>query len=119
MVTSSKPATPARLAGGAVGFLVALGLLVGCAGEDSRVVEVFGTASSAELEVSVSTCNAEPAVSAAESSSEVRLTVRARQGRTRTECQDHAWVRLDAPLGDRTVVDAASGEALEVLPPDG
>ena len=118
-MASSMPATPARLAGGAVGVLVAVGLMVGCAGEEPRVVEVFGTADSAELEVSVSTCNAEPAVSAAESSSEVRLTVRARQGRTGPECRDYALVRLDAPLGDRTVVDAASGEALEVLPPDG
>lgn len=108
-----------RVARAAAAALLLTAPLGGCAGERPTVLEVYGTPESRELELSVSTCNAEPTISVAESASEVRLTVRAREGRSGGDCRDGVLVTLDASLGSRTVIDTTTGEVLEVLPPDG
>ena len=81
-------------------------------------MSVFGSADSTRLNVGVSTCNAEPVVTATETSSEVRLVVHIRTRQSGTECLDGAFVDLSEPLGDRAVIDAETGETLELLPPE-
>jgi hypothetical protein len=106
----------ARLAAPAVALIALLG---GCVGEPATIVEVYGRPDSRELELGVSTCNADPTVSVEESASEVRLKVLAREARSGGDCRDGVIVTLDAPLGNRSVIDEATDEVLSVGKPDG
>ncbi len=67
-------------------------------------------------------CDADASVAAVESADEVRLTFRV-YGRTGNGCARSEEIQLDKPLGDRRIVDAATGEEVQpcrasALPPD-
>lgn len=97
---------------------LALLMLAGCGADEPAVVTVYGDPESTRLEVSVDTCNRNPVVTVEETSDEVHLTVAADEpsGDGVDDCMDGAVVSLDAPLGDRTVVDDSTGERVDVNP---
>ena len=64
------------------------------------------------VQVEFSGCEAEPEVGLRESSSTVRIVVSGPNGGC--EPLHHLVVHLDAPLGDRTVVDGTTGDAVPV-----
>lgn len=67
------------------------------------------------LDVGVGTCNQDPQVTAVETDNEVRLSsneVLPRGGSD--ECMDNDSVTLKTPLGDRVVIDEATGNAVRV-----
>lgn len=81
--------------------------------------EVYGDPGSARLEVGVGTCGQDPVVTAEEQgrggSSEIRLSSNEKVPRGGSDdCQDVSIVTLREPWNNRRVVDAATGEELEV-----
>jgi len=104
-----------------VGVLVVALSLGACSGGSPTVSEVFGAPGSDQLEVSVDTCNASPEVSAEESGAEVRLIVDEGEasGDGGDDCRDSVMVTLEEPLGQREVVDGATGDPVVVQPADG
>jgi hypothetical protein len=94
-------------------------LLVGCSTADRpSVATVTGTRDSTTLQVQADTCNQSPSIRAEESEEEVRLVVTASEG-DGSECLDPAEpVVLDVPLGERTLVDDATGEVLRLAAPE-
>jgi len=131
---SVPPSGPPGLVGGAqvtevatrVGaLLLAAVLLVGCAalglqGRRGPVglseVTVAGRAS---LDVGVGTCLGDPELASLEQTADL-VTIEVVATRSATEgpaCMDILRVDLDAPLGDREVVDAVSGRSLPVRGP--
>lgn len=99
----------------ALGLLAAVTLsLAACSSTTHpRVLEVHGDAASTELVVSIDSCNQHPKVEADETPTEVRLRVTA-DAETGDDCIDIRTVTLNVPLGDRKVIDGASGDNLEV-----
>ena len=97
---------------------VVVAVFVFTTGERRRAVEIVtGTASGDVVVLEVGSCGGEPAVAELEeSASEVRVTVEAttRPLGPAAECLDGVEVRLSAPLGDRVLVDGASGQPVEV-----
>lgn len=107
--------TTARLA--AAVTLAACVLLGGCGADTPRVQEVHGHPESAQLEVTADTCNAHPTASVEETDAEVRVLLKANRSWGDADCADSVVVTLSSVLGRRAVVDAATDERLEVLPP--
>lgn len=74
------------------------------------------------LEMSVDSCNGNPEVTELEQTeTEVRLEVTSTvpgPGQPGNDCMDGIEVTLDAPLGDRVLVDARTGDAVEVSAPE-
>jgi hypothetical protein len=103
-----------------VGLLGVL-LVAGCGADAPSIIIVYGDPESTRLEVSVNTCNKHPVVEAEETTQEVRLTVTADEpsGDGEGDCADGDDVTLEAPLGDRIVVDDSTGEQVEVAPLEG
>ncbi len=86
--------------------------------------EPFGASISADgttLGVEVPTCNGDPVVTVLEQGDdEIRIqVVSTEQLRNGDDCLDSITVRLDAPLGERRVVDLTSGRVLPVDRADG
>lgn len=105
-----------RSTASAVTLGIAIGLmLTGCSGDDLDLA-VYGNPASTTLEVGVDTCNADPEVTAEESATEVRLSVEVEQSETSGDCRDSVDVELEAPLGDRQVIDDATGDVVDVQP---
>lgn len=90
--------------------------LAGCGGEEPRILNIYGAPESTGLELVIDTCNQKPQVEIAESPDEIHLTVTAAkvEGNGRNDCADNAEVNLAEPLGDRRVIDNATGESLDV-----
>ena len=65
------------------------------------------------LEFDVDTCNADLEGSVVESPATVEVTITARNDTT-SDCRDMLLVVLEEPLGDRDLVDGATGRVLEV-----
>jgi len=105
------------MAGWCIALLGVL-LVAGCGADAPSVMIVYGDPESTRLEVSVNTCNRNPSVDAEETSEEVRLTVTADEpsGDGENDCADGDDVTLEAPLGDRIVIDDSTGEQVEVAP---
>ena len=104
----------------AAGLLAAAALVMAACSSTTHpgVLEVHGDSASTELVVSVDSCNQDPKVEADETSTEIRLKVTA-DADTGDDCIDIRKVTLGAPLGDRVVIDEASGDKLEVQSPTG
>jgi len=102
--------------------LIALAVLVGlvvaaCSSdrETGRVLEVYGDPGSAQVEVSIDSCNQSPEVEVHETTTEVSLEATVDEaGSTGDDCLDSATLTLAAPLGDRRVI--ANGEQITVSP---
>ena len=67
------------------------------------------------VEVEFSGCDSSPEVEVVESASTVRITVAGPNGGC--EPVHELVVQLDGPLGDRTLVDGATGDEVEVTRP--
>lgn len=87
---------------------------------DVAILQVHGEASSNELDLSIDSCNAELAVAVDEGDEDIVLTVsmKPQLGDGREDCLDSAKVALTRPLGERVVIDTATGEELPVTPPE-
>lgn len=110
-VTTGRPARSAVAA--ALAGLV----LAGCGSSTIEIVEVFADPTSTRLELSVDSCLADPTVEAKETDREVRLTVTGDEA-SGNDCLDSASVTLSKPLGDREVIDASTGESVQLSPPE-
>lgn len=68
------------------------------------------------LTVGVNTCNASPRAAVMETDRQISITVRSdRQPLGSDDCADSIDIELDEPLGDRRVIDGASGDELVVI----
>ncbi|MGL5826953.1 MAG: hypothetical protein ACRCYU_19395 [Nocardioides sp.] len=108
-------------------WVILLALAAGCGvlsaddSGDRAAVEILGVSGSPESsrrEGGVNTCNMNPRVEADESASEVRLAVSVKKVDTEAgnDCADGVVVTLSQPLGQRTVVDDETNDALVVEP---
>lgn len=61
--------------------------------------------------VSVGTCHGDPAATVEEDDRTVKITVTSTKRSPGDDCLDSLQVELDRPLGDRQVIDGATGEA--------
>jgi hypothetical protein len=74
----------------------------------------------AELEVGVQSCNGNPEITQlTETDQQVRVEVTATVFDPGDSCMDLIVVALDAPLGDRELVDLTSGRTIRVVPRPG
>ena len=103
----------------ALALVVVAAASAGCGSDTPRVTEARGERGSTRLVLTADTCNAHPSAEVEESATEVRVLLRASRSWGDADCADSVAVDLATPLGARTVVDAATGERLEVLPPEG
>ena len=84
---------------------------------DAEILEVFLAPDGTRLEVGVGTCNQDPNVTAVETADEVRLSSNEKVPRgDSADCADADNVMLEQPLGERKVIDEATGKVLQVLP---
>ena len=84
---------------------------------DAPITLVYADPGSTRLEVGVGTCLQDPQVTAVETADEVRLSSNEKLPRGDSgDCADSSFVILAEPLGDRTVLDEATGKVVEVLP---
>jgi hypothetical protein len=98
--------------------LILLVVCSGCGSDAPSIVIVYGDPDSTQLEVGVDVCNRNPSVDAEETAEEVRLTATADEpsGDGEDDCRDSVVLTLEAPLGDRVVIDESTGERVEVAP---
>lgn len=68
-----------------------------------------------EIHLWVGTCNGEPEADVVETDAEVTITVVATRRSPGDGCQDSLTVTLAAPLGDRGLIDGATGRAPEPM----
>ena len=107
--------------GKAIGALICVAVaatvvvLVAIRDEGSQITisEVRLQSDDRTLELGLNSCNADPSVAVDESTSEVVLDVRGNP--TNDDCADQTRVRLSAPLGDRSIIDAATGRELQPI----
>lgn len=90
-------------------------LLSGCGNSQVQIRGVGGTPDAAKLDVAVASCGRNATVTAHEDADEVRLT--AREDREppwvgHPDCGDVVSVTLKEPLGQRKIIDTATGEEL-------
>ena len=105
----------AGAAGRVLGVVVLMCGVASCGGGGTRIVAAYGLADSTRLELSVDTCGAEISVDVEETADEVRILAET-EGGEKAECLDSTVVALDEPLGDRRVVDASTGDEVELSP---
>ena len=88
------------------------------AAERRRSVEIDGAMAFDEVVLLVvGSCGGEPTITRLEQADgEVRIAVEAttRPMGPAAECQDSIEAQLDAPLGDRLLIDESNGQAVEV-----
>jgi hypothetical protein len=88
--------------------------LAACSG-NPEILAAFLRADGVTIEFSVATCNADLTAAVVESDTTVEVTITA-ENDTTDDCADAIAVTLDAPLGDRQLINAASGRVLDVEP---
>jgi hypothetical protein len=81
--------------------------------ERIAIAEVRVQSDDRTLELSLNSCNADPKVDVNESAGEVVIVVLG-DPMSGADCADGVRARLAAPLGDRPIIDAATG--LEIKP---
>jgi hypothetical protein len=102
----------------AIGLLliVALVSVAACTtSPHAQIMEATTGADGRTLELVVGTCNADLTTKTEESPTQVTVTVTARND-TSDDCLDGVVVHLDRPLGDRRLVDGATGETVRIQP---
>ncbi len=67
------------------------------------------------LHLWVDTCNGDPEVDVVETAQEVTVTVVSTRQNPGDACLDDVSVRLEEPLGDRGLIDGATGRAPEPM----
>lgn len=107
--------TPGRGATVAAG-IVLLVLLAGCMptdpSEQRGVQPIVGWANGGDIQsVTVGTCHGDPIATVDEDDRTVTITVTSTKRSPGDSCLDALQVPLDRPLGDRAVIDGATGEA--------
>jgi|GEM_PF-1014756 len=99
--------------------LGAVSVMASCGGAGEAAIRAaYIGADGITLEVGVDTCNADLTTDVVETGAQVEVTVMV-ENNTTADCADSIRITLDAPLGDRTLVDGSSGETVDVLPSDG
>lgn len=101
--------------------VVSIFVLGGCQGTTTvPITSVYGEPSSTSLELSVGSCHAPLKADLDEKAGAVMVTVEREDGGEDSsgDCQDSLSVELSNPLADRTVVDASSGQPVEVQAPN-
>lgn len=98
-----------------IASLVVLGLaLAGCTSErDANIKDVHMAPGETRIRLLVDTCNARHKSHVVESSTEVRVTVRARNEEN-GDCADAVEITLTAPLGTRPLIDESDDEVVPV-----
>ncbi|WP_062522633.1 hypothetical protein [Demequina silvatica] len=104
-----------------IAILVALVAVTGCGpGTGDRapvqVLDVFEVVGGG-YEVAVASCDGDPEVLVDESDTVVTLTAEADARAPDATCLDLVRITLEAPLGDRAVVDVVTGDEVPVHPP--
>lgn len=116
VVPKSRPRRMGAVTLLVVGFLLLL--LGSCSSQHVRIVEVWGNDSETRLDVVIASCNKDPTVDVQESIEEIhlRVQVQSRLELFSGDCLDGVSLELAKPLGERTVVDGATDEAVTVQP---
>lgn len=94
--------------------------LSGCQGTTTvPITAVYGEPTSTSLELAVGTCNAQLKATLDETASTVKVNVEQEDTgeESGVDCQDALNVELSTPLAGRKVVDASTGETVEVQAP--
>ena len=103
---------------GVAASVLSLTLLAGCGTKISAIATVTGAPDSDRLALGVLECKGEHEAVVGESSEAVTIEVvtkrRLQVGGGRQACMDRIVITLERALGDRTVIDASTGEALDV-----
>ena len=116
-LTSTLTGVEARVKQRIAAVLLGGMLLTGCSAEQPMIIELYGEPSSRLVEAAVNTFNQHPRLLAEESPDQVIVTLIVNDlNFARGECADGAVVTLVEPLGEREVIDGATGETLNVLP---
>ena len=92
---------------------VTVAVLVGCSTQE-RLELAELTPDGRSLSFSLSVCNADQDVDVREDEDVVAVSIRSSRG-DGNDCADGVVVELDAPLGDRTVIDASTGDEVTVV----
>jgi hypothetical protein len=91
-------------------------VLPACIATTAHIEEASGTPRSTTLRLVVGTCHADLSADVVETASRITVTVSGRSDSS-DDCLDGSTVRLRDPLGQRELVDGASGEVVPVQPP--
>lgn len=93
--------------------LAAAAVFAGCGGDEWRATEI-GLVEVADQRLIVGPhCNDDARVTAEETDEEILVSFEVK-GEVEGECYGVAEVVLDEPVGDRTLIDAATGEPADV-----
>lgn len=105
-----------RRGAGVTGMAMLAFVLAGCTRTAAITEVVLLDGATETMIVSVDTCNANPRLAVVEGEQAITLAVQAdQQSWGSDDCADSINVELDAPLGDRRVIDGATGEELAVV----
>jgi hypothetical protein len=92
-------------------------LLASCGSGGTGIRDAYGRPDSTRVELSIDACRAvSTTVDVEETADVVRFAVTTEGGDDGPECLDSVVVELDEPLGDRRVVDASTGDEVELSP---
>ena len=99
------------------GTVVVLLVLLGaaCAFEPELSPDAHVFADGLTVSLGVMTCNADLTAEVEETESQVIVTITA-QNDTQDDCADSIRVPLPSPVGDREVINGATGDTMKILP---
>lgn len=95
--------------------------LAACGSDDIGISGAWGAPDSTRLEVGLDEgCNADIDVTIDESATEIAVSVTyaSDPGDDGEDCGESRTIELEAPLGDRTLIDASSGDPVPVQQPE-
>lgn len=98
-------------------LLLCLLILLAACSSTAQIFEAYVTEDGRELQLGVNSCNADLKVEVREDEERVAIRVTVRND-TMDDCMDGVTVALEEPLGERELVDAATGQAVPVRPAD-
>lgn len=106
-----------RTATGVVAALAGVAILAACSPAEGRGPQPISGWSVAddELRLWVDTCNGDPEVDIVETDEDVTVTIVSTRQNPGDGCQDNVVATLAAPLGDRALIDGATGEEPEPM----
>lgn len=83
-----------------------------------QILEAHGAASSTKLELGLASCDEAPQAGVVENDDEVRIHIvlHSPAEGARGDCRDILIMTLQQPLGERALIDEATGEAVHVGP---
>jgi hypothetical protein len=91
-------------------------ILSACIATTAHIEDASGTPRSTTMRLVVGTCHAHLSAEVVETASRITVTVSGRNDSS-DDCLDGLTVRLRDPLGQRELVDGATGEVVPARPP--